>query len=148
MPDHDRILGNLFPDLFVTWVGNGLAWRVLGLGAAVAVAWLCCFHVLFPRWLRPERAVAPWPRDALGRALAVFWLLACGAGLFFFAVLSDELRPAPPDGRSGGWESLRRHAPWLGVVVTGVLGAALILGLVRHRVPTRQAAAPPPDGGE
>jgi hypothetical protein len=100
------------------WWELGLAWRLPAFLATLVVAWWVCFSLLLSLWLAPRRLDAPWPRDVCGRALALFWLLAWGAVLFFFAVVSDELRGSPY------WEL---------VIAVGVLGAGLIHRLVRHR---------------
>jgi hypothetical protein len=112
---------------FWDWQRDWSPSRVLATLLAVGVAWWLCFHVLFPLWLDPRRPRPPWPRDAFGRALALFWLLACGAVLVFFAARSGQLLDAGA------------------VAAAGVLGAVLILLLVRHRDP-RPTAGPQSKG--
>jgi hypothetical protein len=113
-------------------------WSVtrLLLTAALWVVWgVLCFRLLFPVFLAPgntaldrqNRSLAPWPLTAFGRSLALFWLLAFATFLFFFGIVSSELRPGPP---SAGL--VEKYWPWVAVAVAGVLGAVAIALLVRH----------------
>jgi hypothetical protein len=103
--------------------------RGLAAVAALGVSWFFSFHILFPAWLAPHRPRAPWPRDAFGRALAVFWLLACGTVLILFTAVFDDVRHSPSAVQSWFW----RHGQWLAVLATGLGGAGLILYWFRHR---------------
>jgi hypothetical protein len=89
----------------------------------IGLAWGLCFHVLFPLWLDPRNPQPPWPRDAFGWALALFWLLACALVPIFLALL---------------WR--RSTADYLvslaAGILAGIMGAVLIGVLVRHRPPT------------
>jgi hypothetical protein len=126
----------------LSWTVSPFAWnrywsvtRLL-LSVALLVVWgFLCFRLLFPVFLAPgntaldrqHRSLAPWPLTAFGRSLALFWLLAFATFLFFFGIVSSELRPGPP---SAGL--LEKYWPWAAVAVAGVLGAVAIALLVRH----------------
>jgi hypothetical protein len=106
------------------------------LSAALLVVWgFLCFRLLFPVFLAPgnaaldrqHRSLAPWPLTALGRSLALFWLLAWATFLFFFGIVSSELRPG-----SASTSLLEKHWPWVAVAAAGLLGAVAIALLVRH----------------
>jgi hypothetical protein len=110
--------------------------RFSALGGVLVLLGFVCFVVVFPRLLAPAsaevdgagRTTAPWPKTALGRALALFWLLAVLAFLVFFGVLSDELRRV---GRSAAtWPEI--YWPLLAVAGVAVGGAAFLLWWVRH----------------
>jgi hypothetical protein len=113
----------------------------LGLwGITAILSWLFVFHILFPHLLQPGRLSAPWPRDALGRSLAVFWCLFWMFCLVFFAGFNDELRNSSarffPAGSVGNF--LNRSWLMMLVILVMAVGAGLILWLVRH--PRHQAA--------
>jgi hypothetical protein len=126
----------------LSWTVSPFAWnrywsvtRLL-LSVALLVVWgFLCFRLLFPVFLAPgntaldrqHRSLAPWPLTAFGRSLALFWFLAFITFLFFFGIVSTELRPGSPSA-----PFLEKYWPLMAVSAAGVLGAVAIVFLVRH----------------
>lgn len=102
-----------------TWSGTRL---VLAAGL-VGGAGLLCSQMVFPTILAPHRDAAPWPREAFGQTLALFFALAGVAFLTLFAWASDELREGNAGGPSGAGRWLSQNWRWLAL-------AALDAGLV------------------
>jgi len=119
------------------WSGSRLALSAL---AVVATA-VACFWLLFPALLSLARKSPPWPRDAFGRCLALFWFLCSVWIVVLFAGLSDELHRTATRLFPASMTWLNWNWPWLTVLGAGLLGALLILLTVRHRdsVPQPQA---------
>jgi hypothetical protein len=57
---------------------------------AVGACWGVCTTLLF-RKILGQPVNPPWPRQALWRSVAWFWLLSTAAFFFFFGLLENEL---------------------------------------------------------
>jgi hypothetical protein len=95
-------------------------------------AWLA--YQVFRNRLEPSRSNPLWPRTALGRSMALWWLLAGASFLVLFAILWDDLRQPGwhilPPGAFGNFINL--HWQWLLVLAVTLGGAWLITWSVRH----------------
>jgi hypothetical protein len=71
------------------WSGTRLGLWFVGL----VLAWVFVFHLWpFPSMISAKNRKAPWPREALGAALAWWWVVVALLFLTLFAFVSTELR--------------------------------------------------------